>query len=189
MNWEDALIKLKAGNENFVSDKLEGKFQDSERRGDLTGGQKPYAIILSCADSRVIPELMFDSGLGEIFVIRVAGNVANTSTVASIEYAVANIGTKLIAVIGHQSCGAVAAAVAGGDAGPNLNRLISYIQPSVDKIGADADLGDIVKENAKNSATSLIEKSQIISDAVDQNGVKIITGYYHLDTGQVDFNN
>ncbi len=115
--------------------------------------------------------------------------MANTSTVASIEYAVANIGTKLIAVIGHQSCGAVAAAVAGGDAGPNLNRLISYIQPSVDKIGADADLGDIVKENAKNSATSLIEKSQIISDAVDQNGVKIITGYYHLDTGQVDFNN
>ncbi len=72
MNWEDALIKLKAGNENFVSDKLEGKFQDSERRGDLTGGQKPYAIILSCADSRVVPELMFDTGLGEIFVIRVA---------------------------------------------------------------------------------------------------------------------
>ncbi len=189
MNWEDSLSRLKTGNKNYVLDKLEGKFQDSERRGGLTNGQSPYAIILSCADSRVVPELMFDTGLGEIFVIRVAGNVANTSTIASIEYAIAHLGTKLIVVMGHQSCGAVAAAVEGGDAGPNLNRLISYIQPSVNQLGTDADLADIVKDNAKNSASTIKEKSQIISDAMDQNGAKIITAYYHLDSGQVDFDN
>jgi len=105
LSAEKALEKLKAGNKNFVSDKLEGNLQDAARRKSLASGQNPYAIILSCADSRVVPELAFDSGLGEIFVIRVAGNVANTSTTASIEYAVAHLGVKLIVVLGHESCG------------------------------------------------------------------------------------
>ena len=85
MNWNEALERLKEGNERFVQDKLDGKLQDSERKNLLTGGQSPYAIILSCADSRVVPELAFDTGLGEIFVVRVAGNVANPSSIASIE--------------------------------------------------------------------------------------------------------
>ena len=163
MNWNEALERLKEGNERFVQDKLDGKLQNSERKNSLTGGQSPYAIILSCADSRVVPELAFDSGLGEIFVVRVAGNVANPSSIASIEYAVAHLGTKLIVVMGHESCGAVAAAVAGGDNGPNLNHLLGFISPVVEK-NQGADMPVVVKENAKSSAAGLSENSSIISD-------------------------
>ena len=106
-----ALDRLKEGNGRFVSDKLDGKLQDSNRRESLTGGQQPFAIILSCADSRVVPELAFDAGLGELFTVRIAGNVANTSTIASIEYAIAHLNTRVIVVMGHESCGAVGAAV------------------------------------------------------------------------------
>ena len=188
MNAEQALARLKEGNENFVSDKLDGKLQNSSRRQELTGGQHPYAIILSCADSRVVPELAFDTGLGEIFVVRVAGNVANASSMASIEYAVANLGTKLIVVMGHESCGAVAAAVAGGDNGPNLNTLVGYIQPSVEKIGSEAELKSIVEENARHSSNELVTSSAIISNAVQNDDVEIVTAYYHLGSGKVDFN-
>ena len=123
MTIQEIEQRLIDGNEKFVANKLEGKLQDSNRRESLTKGQEPYAIILSCADSRVVPELAFDAGLGEIFVIRVAGNVANTSSIASIEYAVAHLGSKIIVVLGHQSCGAVTAAVQGGDNGYHLNHL------------------------------------------------------------------
>ena len=117
---ESVIERLKAGNARFVEDKLDGQLQDSKRREGLTGGQEPYAIILSCADSRVVPELAFDVGLGEIFVVRVAGNVANTSSIASIEYAVAHIGSPVLIVLGHQACGAVTAAIGGGDNGLSL---------------------------------------------------------------------
>ena len=187
MNWQDALQRLKEGNQRFTSDSNNTPMQDKEVRAGLTCGQSPYAILLSCADSRVVPEAVFDTGLGEIFVVRVAGNVANPSSIASIEYAVANLGTKLIVVLGHQSCGAVGAAVAGGDNGPNLNTLVNYISPSVEKLGADADLADIVKENASHSVGDLVSKSDIISNSVSNNGVKIISAYYHLDSGGVDF--
>lgn len=103
MTIQEVLDRLHAGNKRFVADKLDGKLQDSSRRDSLTSGQSPYAIVLSCADSRVVPELAFDTGLGEIFVVRVAGNVANTSSIASIEYAVAHLGTPVIVVLGHQS--------------------------------------------------------------------------------------
>ena len=149
LSAEKALEKLKAGNKNFVSDKLNGHLQDSSRRKSLTGGQNPYAIILSCADSRVVPELTFDTGLGEIFVIRVAGNVANTSTTASIEYAVAHLGVNLIVVLGHESCGAVTAAVAGGDNGYNLNHLLAHISPAI-AASRKKDVNSVVKKNAKN---------------------------------------
>ncbi|WP_422358738.1 carbonic anhydrase [Reichenbachiella sp.] len=187
MNWKDALQRLKDGNGRFTSAKRDTPVPDAAEIKRHTDGQSPYAIILSCADSRVAPELAFDTGIGEVFVLRVAGNVANTSTIASIEYAVANLGTKLIVVMGHQSCGAVGAAVAGGDNGPNLNKLVSYIQPAVEKLGKDADVADIIKENANVSASTLTSQSDIISNAVASDGVKIVTAYYNLDTGKVDF--
>ena len=115
MTAQESLHRLKEGNNRFVQDKLDGKLQDSSRKTSLLGGQSPFAIILGCADSRVVPELAFDTGLGELFTVRVAGNIANTSSIASIEYAVAHLGAKLIVVLGHQNCGAVAAAIAGGD--------------------------------------------------------------------------
>ncbi|MCL4118617.1 UNVERIFIED_CONTAM: hypothetical protein GTU68_013546 [Idotea baltica] len=187
MTIQDSLNRLKEGNERFVADKLDGKLQDSSRRNDLTGGQQPYAIILSCADSRVVPELAFDTGLGELFVLRVAGNVANSSTIASIEYAVAHCGSKLIVVMGHQSCGAVTAALAGGDNGYNLNHLLSHIAPAMAKADDGAEVNDVVKINAELNADELKNRSSIIGNAVASDDVKIVSAYYNLDSGKVDF--
>ena len=187
MNADQSLQRLKDGNARFVADTLEGKQQDSERRGALTGGQQPYAIILSCADSRVVPELAFDTGLGELFVLRVAGNIANTSTIASIEYAVAHCGSKLIVVLGHQSCGAVTAAVNGGDLGYNLNHLVSHISPALSASPDGAEVNEVVKVNAKLNADELMNRSKIIGDAVRSGDVQVVSAYYNLDSGRVDF--
>ncbi|WP_232830161.1 carbonic anhydrase [Lewinella sp. IMCC34191] len=186
MNSDQVLDRLKKGNERFVSDKLDGKLQNSARRGELTSGQEPYAIILSCADSRVVPELAFDTGLGEIFTVRVAGNVANTSSIASIEYAVAHIGTPVIVVLGHEACGAVTAAVNGGDNGYNLNHLLSHIAPALDKTDDGADVNTVVKENARLTAEELKTRSPIIRKAVEAGKVKIVPAYYNLGSGKVD---
>ena len=150
LSWQRALIRLKEGNERFVEDRLDGKLQDSKRREQLAT-QHPYAIILSCADSRVVPELAFDMGLGEIFVIRVAGNISNTESIASIEYAVAHLNVNLIVVLGHESCGAVKAAIDGGDAGHNLNMLLAHITPAIEA-SADKSTAAIVKKNAELNA-------------------------------------
>ena len=189
MNTNEVLDRLAAGNQRFVADKLDGKLQDSTRRDALTGGQQPYAIVLSCADSRVVPELAFDTGLGELFVVRVAGNVANSSSIASIEYAVAHCGSKVIIVLGHQSCGAVTAAVNGGDNGYNLNHLLSHITPALYASDKGASVNEVVKTNAQLTAQELINRSDIIKKGVEEGGVKVVPAYYHLDTGKVDFLN
>ena len=187
MESADAIIeRLKAGNARFVEDKLDGQLQDSKRRNSLTGGQEPYAIILSCADSRVVPELVFDVGLGEIFVVRVAGNVANTSSIASIEYAVAHIGSPVLMVLGHQACGAVTAAMGGGDNGYNLNHLLAHITPAITASG-DASVDEVVKKNAQQTASELTARSSIIGGAAKEGKLKIVPAYYNLDSGKVDF--
>lgn len=184
---DEALDRLKKGNKNFTADKLDGKLQDSSRRGELTGGQAPFAIVLSCADSRVVPELAFDTGLGELFVLRVAGNVANTSTIASIEYAVAHLGTNLIVVLGHESCGAVTAAIGGGDNGYNLNHLLSHITPSI-AASRKKDVNSVVKKNAKMTCNDLVNRSEIIRKATEKkNGLKVVPAYYNLGSGKVNF--
>lgn len=187
MTIQEVIQRLQDGNERFIADKLEGKLQDNGRRQDLTSGQSPYAIVLSCADSRVVPELAFDAGLGELFVIRVAGNIANSSSIASIEYAVAHLGTSVIVVLGHQSCGAVTAAVNGGDNGYNLNHLLSHITPAVVAAGSGAAVNDVVKKNAELTAEELKTRSGIIKDAADSGRLQIVPAYYNLDSGKVDF--
>ena len=187
MNSQKVLSRLKAGNERFVDDKLDGKLQCSSRRSALTGGQEPYAIILSCADSRVVPELCFDTGLGELFVVRVAGNVANTSSIGSIEYAVAHIGCPLLVVMGHQSCGAVTAAVGGGNNGYNINHLLAHVTPAIAEAGDGADVNTIVKKNAELTATELASRSSIIADAIAAGKLEVVPAYYALETGQVEF--
>jgi len=157
-----ALKILKEGNKQFVADKLKHELQDSGRRGKLTDGQAPFAIVLSCADSRVVPELAFDVGLGEIFVIRVAGNIANTSTIASIEYAVAHLGVKLIV----------------GDNGHNLNHLLAHITPAL----GSKSVNSVVKKNAKLQANDLASRSDIIGGA---KGLQILPAYYELGSGKV----
>ena len=186
MKAQEALSKLKEGNKNYVNDQLAHPNSNSERKASQTGGQSPFAIVLSCADSRVVPELIFDQGIGDLFVIRVAGNTANTSSIASIEYAVAHLGTKLIVVLGHESCGACGAAVAGGDNGPNLNHLLSLITPAVEN-SSSKEVNDVVRINADLQAQGLVNNSKIISDAVANSGVEIVSAFYNLNGGRVDF--
>ena len=183
---EQALARLNAGNERNRTGQTEGTGRDESRRRELVNGQQPYAIILSCADSRVVPETIFDTGIGDLFVIRVAGNVANTSSIASIEYAVAHLGTKLVVVLGHESCGAVTAAIGGGDPGENLSHLLAHIQPAVDASeGQDVDA--TARHNAKLTANRLTGKSDIIKRAVETDGVRVVSAFYSLESGAVDF--
>ena len=186
VTWQEALKRLKDGNERFTQDLLNTENSDNGRRTELVGGQHPYAIILSCADSRVVPELAFDTGLGELFTIRVAGNVANSSTLASIEYAVAHLGTNLIVVMGHESCGAVTAAINGGDNGYNLNHLLAHIVPAINA-SEDQSINAIVKKNAAMTASDILSRSPIIQAENDRRELKIISAYYNLGSGKVDF--
>jgi len=185
MNIQDIKKRLIDGNNQYIQDK-ENLLSDTGLRISLTEGQYPFAIILSCADSRVVPEMIFDCNIGELFVVRVAGNIANTSSIASIEYAVAHLNCNLIVVLGHESCGAVTAAINGGDNGKNLNHLCSHIEPAVKSAGS-SDVNTVVKENAKTNALMLSENSNIISKAMDDNSLMIIPAYYHLGEGKVDF--
>lgn len=187
MTRYEIIERLEAGNMNFVNNKLASKNNNSDRREVLVNGQNPIAIILSCADSRVVPELIFDTGLGELFVVRVAGNVANTSSIASMEYAVAHLGTSVLVVLGHESCGAVTAAVGGGDNGYNLNHLLSHIGPAIHGTPEGASVDEVIRKNATLTAKELITRSPIIADAVKQDKLQIIPAYYYLNSGKVEF--
>lgn len=188
LSWQEALEKLKEGNKHFVSDKLDGKLQNSSRRNELISGQHPSAIILSCSDSRVVPEFAFDTGLGELFVIRIAGNVATITVLASIEYAVANLDVKLIVVMGHESCGAITVALEDheGEEEKNFRHLFRYLAPAMRAV-KEKTINNIVKKNAELTGFSIYKNSRIIQKAVDDQQVKIISAYYHLDSGKVDF--
>ena len=184
---DEVLERLHDGNARFVADKLEHKLQDRPRRAALKkDGQQPPTIVLSCADSRVVPELAFDMGLGELFVIRVAGNVATTGAIASIEYAVAHLGSCVIVVLGHESCGAVTAAIAGGDNGHHLNTLLSQIEPAK-ALNPDGDVTTTVKSNAQCTATALVERSKVIAAAVENKTLRVVPAYYALESGEVSF--
>lgn len=183
----EIIERLKAGNDNFVKDCLESKNQDSARRKAVINGQNPFAIVLSCADSRVVPEFIFDTGIGELFIIRVAGNVANTSTIASIEYAVAHLATKVLIVLGHQSCGAVTAAVKGGDNDQNINHLLHHLEPAIEASEDDASVNEIARKNAIHTVQHLTEQSAIIKEAFDAGQLEILPAYYRLDSGKVEF--
>lgn len=187
MNQKEILQRLTEGNGRFVADKLDGKLNDSPRRNELLKGQDPFAIVLSCADSRVVPELAFDTGLGELFVVRVAGNIANTSSIASMEYAVAHLGTSVLVVLSHESCGAVTAAVGGGDNGYNLNHLLAHIGPAIFASPEGASVDDVIRKNAHLTAEELVKRSAIIANAVKDDKLIIVTAYYHIGSGKVEF--
>ena len=184
--WQNVINRLKTGNTNFVNDNLNNNFQDSSRRKETVSGQKPFAVVLTCSDSRIVPELIFDTGIGELFVIRVAGNVANTSSIASIEYAVAHLNVKSIVVLGHQNCGAVTAALSGIDDGKNVDHLFSFIQPAI-SMSDSKDVDEVSHIHAKLTAEKLVQDSSIIAEAIDNNVFKVIPAYYSLESGKVDF--
>jgi carbonic anhydrase len=183
----DALAKLMAGNQRYTRQKEQHPDESLARRKELVGGQHPFAVILGCADSRVSPELLFDQGLGDLFVIRVAGNIVDDAILGSIEYAVEHLGTKLIVVLGHEKCGAVSAAVEGGSAAGHLSALVAAIQPSV--VATSSDPGDkihnCVIENARRVARQIRQSEPLLKDAVEHNNLKVIAADYALDTGKV----
>jgi carbonic anhydrase len=164
--------------------------QAAKRRAELIKSQHPYAIILSCSDSRVPPELVFDEGLGDLFGIRVAGNVLNDEGLGSIEYGVDVLGASLIVVLGHQSCGAVDAAMktvaAKGKAPGHIQSLVTAITPVV-KSMPKADLDTMIKANVKHVVDALRSSKPILKVKIDSGEVQVIGGYYTLDTGAVTF--
>jgi carbonic anhydrase len=188
LSWQEALEKLKKGNKNFVADKLDGKLQNSSRRLELVSEQKPYAIILGCSDSRVVPELAFDTGLGELFVIRIAGNVATKPVVASIEYAVSELNVKLIVVMGHQNCGAITAALNEHESEDeaNFRYLFRFIKPAVRAVD-EKTVNSIVIKNTELTSELIYKSSRIIRKEVDAGGVKIIPAYYKIGSGKLEF--
>lgn len=181
-----ALKRLQDGNARFVADRPSSERRDAETRATLLDGQEPFAVVLSCADSRVVPELIFDVGLGEIFVVRVAGNIPNTCTIASIEYAVEHLAVNLVVVLGHERCGAVNAALAGGDHGSNLNSLVAHLVPAVVKARGKTDeakLNSAIKWNAKHTASQLRARSSILA----RKSLEITPAYYSLASGKTQF--
>jgi carbonic anhydrase len=186
---DEALARLVLGNRHYVTGGPRHPDLDSARRTELAGGQAPFAIILSCSDSRVAPEVVFDQGLGDLFVVRVAGNVANAIGIASLEYAAEHLGTRLIVVLGHERCGAVTAAVQGGKLPGHLPALMAALQPAV-AAGRDPH-GDPVegamRANVELTAASLRTCGPILSELVEQGHLKIVGARYDLDTGLVEW--
>jgi carbonic anhydrase len=164
--------------------------QAAKRRAELAKSQHPFAIILSCSDSRVPPELVFDEGLGDLFIVRVAGNVLNDEGLGSIEYAVDILGARLIVVLGHQSCGAVDAAMktvaARGKTPGHIQSLITAIKPVVDST-PEGDLDTMIKANVKHVVDALRSSAPILKARVDSGDIQVIGGYYTLDSGAVTF--
>jgi len=164
--------------------------QAAKRRAELTKSQHPFAIILSCSDSRVPPETVFDEGLGDLFIVRVAGNVLNDEGLGSIEYGVDVLGARLIVVLGHQSCGAVDAAMktvaAKGKAPGHIQSLVTAIKPVVDST-PKGDLDTMIKANVKHVVDALRSSTPILKARVDSGEVQVIGGYYTLETGAVAF--
>ncbi len=186
----EAISKLKEGNGRYTSGNPQHPGQTTERRTELAKTQHPFAGIVSCSDSRVPPEIVFDQGLGDLFVVRVAGNVINDEGLGSVEYTVDHLGTRLILVLGHQSCGAVKAAretiAAKGKAPGHIESLVTAIKPAVEATAKD-DLDTTVKANVKNVVQALRSSTPILKAKVDSGEIQVIGGYYSLDTGTVTF--
>jgi carbonic anhydrase len=184
----EAISKLKEGNGRYAGGNLQHPGQTTERRAELANAQHPFATIVSCSDSRVPPEIVFDQGLGDLFVVRVAGNVIDDHALGSIEYAVDHLGVRLIVVLGHQSCGAVKAAretiAAKGKAPGHIQSLVTAIRPAVETT-AKGDLEATIKANVKNVVQALRSSTPILKPKIDSGDVRVIGGYYSLDTGSV----
>ncbi len=179
-----ALAALTEGNKRFVSGKLIAHEQDlAVLKQHTEEKQEPFAAVLSCADSRVPVELVFDQSIGHIFVTRVAGNIITPEIIGSLEYGAVVLGTKVILVMGHSNCGAVKATIQGKEVPGQISALFPHIQPAVNQAGAD--LVSATKANAQIQATLLRESSTVISGLVKSGSLKVVAGYYDLGTGSV----
>jgi carbonic anhydrase len=183
----DAVLhQLKVGNQHHVTHRYTHPHQTSMRQHELIAGQHPVAVILSCSDSRVPPEVVFDQGLGDLFVVRVAGNVAGDHELASIEYAVEHLHCPLVVVMGHQGCGAVTAAVEGGHAPGHLPQLLADIQPAVEK--ARNMSGDLVANAVQanvDEAVAHVRASPVLAEPLRAGRLRVVGAVYSLERGTV----
>lgn len=190
---DEAVTKLKEGNARFVSGAAQHPNQDQNRRtATATGGQQPFATVLGCSDSRVPVEVLFDSGIGDIFVIRVAGNVADTDEIGSIEYAVDHLGTPVLVVLGHTQCGAVTAVVKNAEVHGKIVPLVAKIRPAVAKTKAlypqssgDDFLNEAIRGNVWQAIEDLFRASPVTARRVQSGQLKVVGAIYHLDSGSV----
>jgi len=196
----EAYKRLREGNKRFVSGICRHSMvTDQSRRNDLLAGQEPFAIILGCSDSRVPAEIVFDQGLGDLFVIQVAGNIVAPSQVGSIEFAAERFGTRLVVVLGHSMCGAILATLEElkrptESRSPNLQSIVNRILPSVEGLlqtkghqDHDTLMRCAVRENICASAKHLRNGSQILEHLIQEDGLLILGAEYSLETGYVDF--
>lgn len=196
----EALERLQLGNTRFVEDaRDDGVLNSPSRRSTLVSGQEPFAVILGCSDSRVPAEIVFDQGLGDLFVVRVAGNVAAPSQVGSVEFAAQAFATRLVVVMGHSRCGAVTATLneleqPSVNPSPNLSSIVDRVRPSVEALLAtdlkhdrDALIDKAVRANVRASADHLRRGSQILEELIEREGLVVVGAEYSLDTGVVEF--
>ena len=196
----EALQRLGAGNERFVAGvRSSNTLTDPARRRELTAGQEPFAIILGCSDSRVPAEIVFDQGLGDLFVIRVAGNIVAPSQVGSVEFAAAQFGTRLVVVLGHSKCGAIQATLdelgrPSEQQSRNLRSIVDRIRPSVEallrtELGGrpEALLREAVRANVRVSVDHLRHGSEILEHLIRTDGLLVVGAEYSLETGRVEF--
>jgi len=183
------LAELKAGNAHFVAKKYEHPHQTAARQQALAASQSPHCAILTCADSRVPPELVFDQGLGDIFDVRVAGNTAGDDALASLEYAAEHLHVPLIVVMGHTHCGAVSAAVEGGTLPGKLPGLISELRPAVEQSAHEPGdrIENAVRDNVALVVKQLLAARPVLSELVATGKLRIVGAVYSLETGKVDW--
>lgn len=195
----EALALLQAGNKRFFSDTVEAHQHHASRRADLVNEQKPFAVILCCSDSRVPAETIFDQSLGDLFVIRVAGNIATQTQIGSVEFAVQKFNTRLIVVLGHSNCGAIIATLnalrePSDEHSPNLLAIVEQISPSVQSVlngNKQQDDKQLIqsacRENVRTTINRLTAESTVLESLVDTDGLQIVGAEYSLETGIVDF--
>lgn len=185
----DALKRLKEGNARYAQGKMAHPACDAPTRAEIAQSQHPFAIVLGCSDSRVAPEVLFDLGMGDLFVVRTAGNLIDDVVLGSIEYAAEHLGTPLVVVLGHERCGAVKATAAGGEAPGHLAALVKAIEPSVEK--AKGMPGDLVENAVSLNVDAMVlgikSSHPILEEMVKEGKLAVIGARYDLDTGEVSF--
>lgn len=183
-----ALQKLLDGNRRFAESKQIHPNQDKKRRDEVSNGQKPFAVVVGCSDSRIPPEILFDQGIGDLFIIRLAGNIVDDMALGSIEYAVDHLGTCLVVVLGHSKCGAVTATAQGGEAHGHIGSIVNAIIPAIDLArGKPGDLVDnAIRENAKLVTANISSSKPILDKMVKEGKIAVVTAYYDIDTGLVE---
>ena len=194
----DALKRLRKGNWRFVNGKNDiARSIGEARRAELVDSQAPFAVVLSCSDSRVPVELIFDQGLGELFVIRVAGNIVAPSQIGSIEYAAAQLGVGLVVVLGHSKCGAVESTLRAlkekqEGVSPNLLSIVDRIRPAIEPLlGASEDvtLTDAIRANVRQSVAQLQSGSQLLEQLIESGNLTVVGATYSIESGEVLFLN